>query len=97
MLRSSDVTVLDFFRKLGRAVYPTPHTLITECCLAYLLASQFTTRRVANQKELVAFLNAQDRPLHDYAYHYWGYHSRSCYEEVGLPLMVSDFLEKCGQ
>ena len=66
MARSLDSTALNFFRNLGCNVYPTPHILIATSCLSYLLASQFTKRKIANQKELKIFLNEKEHPLRDY-------------------------------
>ena len=94
MARSLDSTALNFFRKLGCNVYPTPHTLIATSCLSYLLASQFTRRKIASQKELEIFLNGKEHPLRDYAYHYWSFHTREA-DQPGLPRTVLNFLEKC--
>ena len=34
----------------------------------------------------------EEKPFLEYAYEYWGSHAKLCYEEGGLPNVVSDFL-----
>jgi ankyrin repeat protein len=67
-----------------------PHSFIVTTCLTYLSTFEFTTRKISSQEELENFLN--EIPFLEYAYEYWGSHAKVCYEEDGLPNIVSDFL-----
>ena len=87
-----DLTALDFFRRLGSSLCPTPNTLLTTSCLSYLSACEFAMSSISSYQELKGFLGSEKHPLCNYAYCYWGTHAAGCYEEDGIPSIITDLL-----